>query len=72
MEMNEQTLAQLQSLARDPAARQLIRMLQRAGGSQLEDAVASAARGDYTQAQKTLSALLEDPEAKKLLEQLGR
>ena len=59
-------------IAATPAGQELIKLLQRTGGDELKQAMAKAATGDYTGAQKALSALLQDPEAQKLLNQLGR
>lgn len=64
-------MAQLLQLAQSPAGQQLIAMLQAQGGSDLQNAIAKASAGDYTQAKKAISALLETEEAKKLLQQLG-
>lgn len=59
-------------IAATPAGQELIRLLQKQGGNDLKRAVERAAAGDYSGAQRTLSALLADPEAKKLLDRLGR
>lgn len=63
-------LSQLMRLAQSPAGQQLLAALQQTGGAELQGAMAKAAAGDYSQAQKTISAFLSTPEAKKLLEQL--
>ena len=59
-------------IAATPAGRELIRLLQKQGGTDLQQAMERAATGDYSGAQKARSVLLQDPETKKLLEQLGR
>lgn len=59
-------------LANTPTGQQLLTLLQKNGGSNLNAAMDHAAAGNYDQAKQALSALLSDPEAKKLLEQLGR
>ena len=59
-------------IAATPTGRELIRLLQKQGGTDLQQAMERAAAGDYSGAQKALSVLLQDPETKKLLEQLGR
>lgn len=66
-----QDFSALFQLANTPAGRQLIALLQQSGGSELQSAIASASAGNYAQAQKTISKLLDTPEAKQLLEQLG-
>lgn len=59
-------------LANTPTGQQLLTLLQKNGGSNLNTAMDHAAAGNYDQAKQALSALLSDPEVKKLLEQLGR
>lgn len=59
-------------LAQSPAGQQLLAMLQRSNGPQLRQAMAKAAAGEYEQAKLALSSLMDTPEAKQLLEQLGR
>lgn len=68
----DQAMQEALRLAQSPAGQQLLALLQQKGGSGLQQAVERAAAGDYTQAKQALSALLNDPEAKKILEQLGR
>lgn len=57
-------------MANSPAGQQLVALLQRTGGTQLQTAVNLAASGNYEDAGKYLSALLDTPEAKALLKQL--
>lgn len=59
-------------LAQSPAGQQLLAILRQSGGEELRQAMASAATGDYQQAKQTLGTLLNTPEVKALLEQLGR
>ena len=59
-------------IAATPAGQELIRLLQRSGGNDLKQAMEKAAAGDYSGAKDAISALLKDPEAKKLMDQLGR
>lgn len=59
-------------LAKSPAGQQLLAMLQRSDSGQLQQAINQATAGDYTKASQTISTLLSSPEAKKLLEELGR
>lgn len=58
-------------MAQTPAGQQLIRMLQQSGGADIQQAMEKAASGDYSQAKQLLSALMQNPEAKELLRQLG-
>ncbi len=65
------SMEQAMKLAASPAGRQLIQALQQQGGSDFQSAVSSAASGDYTQAKKALSGLMEDPTIRELLQELG-
>lgn len=58
-------------LAQTPAGRQLIQLLQATGGQELRSAMTQAAAGDYTKAQQAISSLMQNPEARKLFEQMG-
>lgn len=69
---NEPSMQDIMRMAKSPAGQQLIHMLQQTGGQELRQAMAQAAAGDYTQAKQAISSLLQDPQAQKLLEQLGR
>ena len=69
---NNPSMQDILRLAQSPAGQQLIQMLQKSGGQELKDAMEKAAAGDYSKAKETLSSLMKDPEAKKLMEQLGR
>lgn len=64
-------LSKAYQLAQSPAGQQLLTLLQRTGGQELQKALAQASAGDISQAQKTLSALMDTPEARKLLQELG-
>ena len=66
----EFNMEQAMAFARSPAGQQLLALLQQTGGQELQAAIAQAKAGNVSQAQKTLSALLESPEAKRLLAQL--
>lgn len=63
-------IAQLLRLAQSPAGQQLLSMLQQSGGNELQNAITKASAGDYSDAKKTLSALLSTPEAQALLKQM--
>lgn len=74
MDKTEHTGSPIQEamkLAKDPAAQELIRLLQRNGGDSLRQALEKAAAGDYSQAKKTLQKLMESPDAQDLLRQMG-
>lgn len=73
MEQNSEfSMQEAMRLARSPSGQQLLALLQKNGGTDLNTAMEQAAAGNYEQAKKALSSLLADPEVKKLLEQLGR
>lgn len=57
-------------LAQSPAGQQLIALLQKTGGTDLQNAVSKASAGDYAQARQSLSSLLSNPEVQALLKQL--
>ena len=69
---NVNPMEEAMKIAATPAGQQLMQYLRQSGGSELKQALSSAAAGNYDQARQAINALLKDPEAKKLLEQLGR
>lgn len=69
---NQNPMQEAMKIAGTPAGQQLIQLLQQNGGEELRQAMAKAAAGDYAQAKQALTSLLDTPEAKKLLDQLGR
>lgn len=71
MEYNPETIRQAMKMAQTPEGQQLIRMLQASGTADLQKAMASASGGDYTAAKQALSAVLNNPEAQRLLRQMG-
>lgn len=72
MQSNEFDLQRARELAGSTAARQLMELLQRSDPQQLQKVMDSAAKGDFRQAQQALSSLVQDPQAQKLLKDLGR
>lgn len=64
-------LAALMRLAQSPGAQQLFSALLASGGQELQQAMEKASAGDYGDAKKTLSSLLEDPKLRALVQQLG-
>ena len=71
MQYNEQAMKKAMELAQSEQGQQLFHMLKANHADSLNQAMNHAAKGDYSQAQQILSQLLSDPEAKKLLNQLG-
>lgn len=69
-ENRDLSMTELMQMAQSPAGQQLLHILQQNGGKELQQAMAKAALGDFAQAKKALSSLLNDPQARKLLEEL--
>lgn len=67
----EQAIQEARRLAATPEGQQLAKLLQQLGGPNMQQAMDSAAAGNMTQAQKAIASLMKDPQARKLLEQLG-
>lgn len=63
--------SELMRRAQSPAGQKLLSLLQQSGGDELSKAMDKAAKGDFSQAKKQLTALLDNPEARKLLNELG-
>jgi len=59
-------------LAKSDAGKQLLALLQQQNSQQIQDAMAQAGTGNYNQAKETLSGILENPQARALLNQLRR
>ena len=57
-------------LAKSDAGQQLYALLQQTDAKKLQHAMDQAAAGDYENVKKTLSALLADEQAQKLLRQM--
>ncbi len=64
--------AEIMRLAKSPVGQRLLTMLQESGGQELQNAITKASGGDYRDAQKAVASFLSNPEARALLEQLGR
>lgn len=69
---NDLPIQQIMQLASSPTGKKLIQLLQQNGGEELQQAMSKASAGDYTQAKQAIAGLMDSPEVKKLLEQLGR
>ena len=59
-------------LAASPAGQQLIAMMRQQSGSDFQKAMSNAAAGDYTEAKRAIEKMMTDPQAQKLLKELGR
>ncbi len=71
MQNNQDAIREAMRLAQTPAGQQLVQMLRQNGGQELQKAMEQAAYGDYAAAKQALSAMLSNPEAQKLLKQMG-
>ena len=65
------SMDEVMRLAKSPAGKQLIAMLQQQNNGQLQQAMTQAKSGDYANASKTVSDMLSSPEAQNLLKELG-
>ncbi len=74
MQKNSQDFSMEEALrlAKSPAGQRLLAMLQQQDTGQIQQAMAQANAGDYTNASKTIGSLLTSPEAQRLLRELGR
>lgn len=67
------SIEEAMKLANSPAGQQLIAMLQRSNGDQLQNAMALAAAGDLKSASQIISTLLSsNPQAQDLADKLRR
>ncbi len=72
MQKNSQNFSMQEALrlAKSDAGQQLLAILKSADSAQLQQAMQSAAAGDYELVKQTLSSVLSSPEAKALLKEL--
>ena len=71
MDNKQRSMRDAMEMAKSPAGQQLIQRLQQQGGEKVRLAMEKAASGDLSQIGIIFAVLKDDPEAKKLLEQLG-
>ena len=71
MEHNQEAIQEAMRMANSPAGQQLLQLLQHKNGPGLQNAMQSAAAGDYDAVRKALTQIMKDPQARKLLEQMG-
>ena len=77
MDKNQQpvsnaALEKAKALAGSPVGQQLYEFLQQQGGENFQKAMAQASAGDLNAAKQALSQLMANPEARELLQKLGR
>lgn len=66
------SMQEAMKLANSDAGRQLIALLRQQNSQQLNTAMDQAAAGDMTGVKDTINKMLANPQAKELLQQLGR
>lgn len=71
MQNNQDAIREAMRMAQTPAGQQLIQMLRDCNSQELKTAMDRATAGDYAAAKQALSAILNNPEAQKLLSQMG-
>lgn len=71
MQNNQDTIREAMRMAQTPAGQQLIQMLRSGNSQELKTAMDRVAAGDYAAAKQALSEILNNPEAQKLLRQMG-
>lgn len=71
-DISPENMKEAMKLANSDAGRQLYELLKRTQGQQLQSAMDQAASGNYEEVKRTLSSLLADPEARKLLNKMGK
>ena len=67
----EHAIQEAKKLAGTPEGKQLAALLQQLGGADLQRAMESAAAGDLAAAKQALNAVMNDPQARQLMERLG-
>ena len=74
MQKNSQNFSMQDALrlAKSPAGQQLLAMLQQADQDKLQQIMQQASTGQYDQAKASLENILTSPEAKALIQELGR
>ena len=65
-------MAALMRFARSDAGKQLLAMLQKSNSAALHTAINQASAGDYEALKRTVQSFLATPEAKAMIEKLGR
>lgn len=67
----EHAMQEAQKLAGTMEGKQLAALLQQLGGYDMHQAMEQAAAGDFRQAKQAIMQLMQNPEAKALLNKLG-
>lgn len=72
MEQSKQAMEMAKKLAQSDTGKQLYELLQKNQGQQLNTVMEQAAAGDFEQVKKAMRSFMKDPQARALLEKLGR
>ena len=72
MQSNEHAMQEALRLAQTDAGKQLVELLRKGNRQQLQQVLDSATRGDMAQARQKLDQLLQDPQARQLIDRLGK
>lgn len=67
----DHAMQEARKLAGTPEGKQLAKALQQLGGYDVQQAMDRAAAGDMRQAKQLIAALMQNPEARNLIQQLG-
>lgn len=67
----DHAIQEAKKLSMTPEGKQLAALLQQLGGQDLQQAMNDAAAGDFRQAQQALNTLMQNPQARQILEKLG-
>ena len=67
----DRAIQKARKLAQTPEGMQLAQALRKMGGNEIQQAVDRAATGDTEAAKQVLSALMQDPKTRQILEQFG-
>ena len=67
----EHAMQEARKLSGTPEGKQLAALLQQLGGTDMQQAMEQAASGDFRQAKQAIMQLMQNPEARSLLEKLG-
>lgn len=70
MEQDNPNLKDLAALANSPDGQRLLQLAQQSGGDRLDSAVQQAQNGDYAAVKAILSKMLENDEAKRLIQRM--
>lgn len=70
MERDKPNFKDLAALANSPDGQRLLQLAQQSGGGRLNSAVQQAQNGDYAAVKAILSKMMENDEAKRLIQRL--